>query len=373
MFKKKVWLLFIVLFVCTGLVREIDTVNAAGAAGSLKLGVNDKLTKIDAVSIKDTYYVSLRDLSLELNLNLTLQGVGIHVQGNNGSIELLNDHATALLPNGKTIPLKTFVENGRTMVPVKMTSHLGFSISFKPAQSLLRVYNSGAKLDDAAFVNQHKKALQQNVPTGTTGTKGKVVYLSFDDGPSATTSQLLDILGKYDAKATFFMLGNNMNAHASQVKRLVKDGHAPALHGMTHVKDKFYASPASALKEMNDDNAILKKITGQSTTLIRTPYGSKPYLTKAYRDKILTQGYHLWDWNVDSEDWRYKNDSNSIYNTVMREVHSLKKSSPVILMHDQKATLKVLPRILEALKKEGYAFHIITSDMEPNNFWNDKR
>ncbi|AIQ33939.1 polysaccharide deacetylase [Paenibacillus sp. FSL R5-0345] len=369
MFKKKVWLLFIVLFVCTGLVREIDSVDAAGA-GSLKLGVNDKLTDIDAVSIKDTYFVPLRDLSVELNLHLIAQGDGINVKGNNGSIKLLNDHATALLPNGKTIALNTFIKNGRTMVPVKMTTYLGFSISFKPAQSLLRVHNSGAKLDDAAFVNQHKKALQQNV---TTGTNGKVVYLSFDDGPSATTSQLLDILAKYDAKATFFMLGNNMNAHASQVKRLVKEGHAPGLHGMTHVKDKFYASPASALKEMNDDNAILKKITGQSTTLIRTPYGSKPYLTKSYRDKILTQGYHLWDWNVDSEDWRFKNDSNSIYNTVMREVHNLKKSSPVVLMHDQKATLKVLPRILETLKKEGYAFHIITSDMEPNNFWNDKR
>ncbi|WP_313638121.1 polysaccharide deacetylase family protein [Paenibacillus sp.] len=372
MFKKKVWLLFIVFFVCTGLVREIDTVNAAGA-GSLKLGVNDKLTEIEAVSIKDTYFVPLRDLSLETNLVLTLQGDGINVKGNNGSIKLLNDHATALLPNGKTIALDTLLKNGRTMVPVKMTSHLGFSISFKPAESLLRIHNSGAKLNDATFVNQHKKALQPNVTTGTTGTKGKVVYLSFDDGPSATTSQLLDILAKYDAKATFFMLGNNMNAHASQVKRLVKEGHAPGLHGMTHVKDKFYASPASALKEMNDDNAILKKLTGQSTTLIRTPYGSKPYLTKPFRDKVLTQGYHLWDWNVDSEDWRYKNDSNSIYNTVMREVHGLKKSSPVILMHDQKATLKVLPRILATLKKEGYEFHIITSDMTPNNFWKDHR
>jgi peptidoglycan/xylan/chitin deacetylase (PgdA/CDA1 family) len=354
------------------MLREIDSVNAASAA-SLKLGVNDKLTGIDAVSVKDTYFVPLRDLSQELNLQLTAQGDGINVKGNNGSIKLLNDHATALLPNGKKIALNTFLKNDRTMVPVKMTSYLGFSISFKPADSLLRVHNSGARLDDAAFVNQHKKALQQNVTTGTTGTKGKVVYLTFDDGPSATTSQLLDILAKYDAKATFFMLGNNMNAHASQVKRLVKEGHGPALHGMSHVKDKFYASPASALKEMNDDNAILKKITGQGTTLIRTPYGSKPYLTKPFRDKILTQGYHLWDWNVDSQDWRYKNDSNSIYNTVMREVHNLKKSNPVILMHDQKTTLKVLPHILETLKKEGYAFHIITSNMEPNNFWEDKR
>lgn len=105
---------------------------------------------------------------------------------------------------------------------------------------------------------------------------------------------------------------------------------------------------------MDNDNAILKKITGQSTTLIRPPYGSKPYFTKAFRDKVLAQGYHLWDWNVDSEDWKYKDASTTIYNSVMNQVHKLQKSqtNPVILMHDQKATLKVLPRILESLKKK---------------------
>lgn len=107
MFKKKVWLLFIVFFVCAGLVREIDSVNAAGA-GSLKLGVNDKLTNINAVSIKDTYFVPLRDLSLETNLVLTLHADGINVKGNNGSIRLMNDRSTATLLNGKKYPWLLF-------------------------------------------------------------------------------------------------------------------------------------------------------------------------------------------------------------------------------------------------------------------------
>lgn len=126
---------------------------------------------------------------------------------------------------------------------------------------------------------------------------------------------------------------------------------------------------------MSGANATLKKLTGTSTTLIRTPYGSKPYFTKSFRDKVLTQGYHLWDWNVDSYDWKYKQNSDRIYNTVMDQVNKLKasKTNPVILMHDQKATLKVLPRILEKLKKDGYTFKLITKDMEPLNFWKDKR
>jgi peptidoglycan/xylan/chitin deacetylase (PgdA/CDA1 family) len=375
---KKVWLLFIVLFVCSGLVREIDSVNAAGA-GSLRLGVNDKLTEIEAVAVKDTYFVPLRDLSQELKLNLIGVKDGIKVEGSRGSIKLLNDNATAVLSNGKTISLETFLKNGKRMVPLKITTYMGYVISFKPDHFLLRVKDGLATLDDAKFVNQFKKELKRNVTSGTppqvVGKQGKTVFLSFDDGPTASTSELLDILAKYNVKATFFMLGKNMNEYASQVKRTANEGHALALHGMTHVKEKFYASPAAALAEMDNDNAILKKITGQSTTLIRPPYGSKPYFTKNFRDKVLAQGYHLWDWNVDSEDWKYKEASGTIYNSVMNQVHRLQKTNtnPVILMHDQKATLKALPRILEALKKEGYEFRIISATMEPVNFWQDKR
>lgn len=375
---KKVGILFIVLFVSLGWVREIDSVHAAGAS-SLRLGVNDKLTTIEAVSVENTYYVPLRDLSQELSLKLVGLNDGISVLGQGLTIKLLNDHATAVLPNGKSIVLKTFLKNGKTMVPLKMSTYLGYGISYKADQYLLRVYDASATLDDAAFVNQYKKDLTPKASTETTapaiGKQGKTVFLTFDDGPTATTSELLDILAKYEVKATFFMLGKNMNEHPSYVKRTANEGHALALHGMTHRKEKFYASPAAALAEMNNANAVLKKITEQSTTLIRPPYGSKPYFTKTFRDKVLTQGYHLWDWNVDSEDWKYKEASGTIYTSVMNQVHKLQKtnSNPVILMHDQKATLKVLPRILETLKKEGYEFQVIASNQEPLNFWKDKR
>ncbi len=375
---KKVWLSFIVIFLCSGLVRQVETTSAT-SAGSLRLGVNDKLTVIEAISVKDTYYVPLRDLAQQLNLKLTGQSDGIEVEGQSGSLRLLKDKVTATLPDGKVIPMETFLKNGSLMVPLRMSVHLGFEISFKPDDYLLRVLDATAILDDTAFVSQYKNELKPSpvivTPPQVVGSPGKTVYLSFDDGPTATTSELLDILTKYDVKATFFMLGKNMKEYPSQVKRTAKEGHALGLHGMTHRKEKFYASPSAALSEMDGDNAVLKKLTDHSSTLIRPPYGSKPYFTKTFRDKVLTQGYHLWDWNVDSEDWKYKDDSESIYNTVMNQVHKLQKTkvNPVILMHDQKATLKVLPSILETLKKEGYEFQILTADMEPVNFWKDKR
>lgn len=376
---KKIMLLFFSLFLITGLVQI--PANAEGKTNVLKLGINDKLSGIEAVSVKGTYYVPLRALADELKWTLTGLTDGVLVSGGSGSLTLLGD-AGAVLKDGTVVPVSTFLQDGKLMVPLKVSGYLGYIISFAGDKYLLRVKDGSAGLTDEAFVAQYAAELKPKetvpaapAPSAEPGKPGQTVYLTFDDGPSVTTSQLLDILSKYEVQATFFMLGNNMNKYPSQVKRIVKEDYGLGLHGMTHRKEKFYASPAAALAEMSGDNAVLKKLTGATTTLIRPPYGSKPYFTKSFRDKVLGQGYHLWDWNVDSNDWRYKEDSDKIYNTVMEQVHTLKKSktNPVILMHDQKATLKVLPRLLEALKKDGYTFQVITKDMEPVNFWKDKR
>lgn len=383
MYIKKVMLLFMSLFLISGLVQV--QAGAEGANSILKLGVNDTLSGIEAVSVKGTYYVPLRDLGDELKWTLTGLTEGIRVSGGSGSLTLLKDDAGARLKDDRVMPVSTFVQGGKLMVPVKISGYLGYSITFAGDKYLLRVKDSSAQLADAAFAEKYAAELKPKetapavpaapAPSAEAGRPGLTVYLTFDDGPSATTGELLDILGKYKAQATFFMLGQNMNKYPSQVKRIVKEKYGLGLHGMTHRKEKFYASPAAALAEMSGSNAVLKKLTGAGTTLIRPPYGSKPYFTKSFRDRVLPQGYHLWDWNVDSEDWRYQEDSDTIYNTVMEQVRALKKSktNPVILMHDRKATLKVLPRLLETLKKEGYTFQVLTKDMEPVNFWKDKR
>ena len=372
----KVLLIFITFFL------SLTIVNEAGAVGSrtLKLSVNDRVTDITAVSIQGTYYVPLRDLSDELKLTLIGQTNGIEIKGSGGSVWLSLDNTGSKAPDGSEITLASYNENGIRMIPLKVTAYLGYIISYKPEQYLLRIQDGSAQLEDEAFVQQFQKELAPvKEPLITPDTQaiktGKVVYLTFDDGPSATTAQLLDILAKYEVKATFFMIGPHINQYPDEVKRIAQEKQGMGLHGMTHRKEKFYASPAAALAEMKGDQAILKKVTGITTNLIRTPYGSKPYFTKSFRDKVLTQDFNLWDWNVDSEDWKYKEDSVRIYNSVMAQVHKLHKSkvNPVILMHDQKATLKVLPRILDSLKKEGYQYEIITNDTKPLNFWKDLR
>ncbi|BCG57559.1 polysaccharide deacetylase family protein [Paenibacillus sp. URB8-2] len=366
----------------------------AAGSGEIKLGVNDSVTDIRAVSVEYTFYVPVRELAEKLKLSLSGTPEDLSLAGGAGSLKILKE-GKGIMEDGTEISLGTFTSGGKLMVPLKIVPLFGYSVSYKPDQHLLRITDGTQSLDDDAFAAKFKNELapeepaqpapspspavpDSSVPAPNStkpGTQGKIVYLTFDDGPSATTGQLLDILEKHGAKATFFMLGPNIGRYPGQVKRMVKSEQGLGLHGITHMKSKFYASPPAALKEMNQDNADLGAVSGQSTKLIRTPYGSKPYFTKAFRDKVLGSGYRLWDWNVDSLDWKYGSAGDSIYNNVVSQVSKLDKCgvAPVILMHDQKTTLKVLPRILDYLQMKGYQYEIITSDLKPVNFWHDTR
>ncbi|OAB36009.1 polysaccharide deacetylase [Paenibacillus glacialis] len=358
----------------------VNTVEASDAP-ILKLSINDGVSDIEAVSMNDTFYVPLRELSDGLHLRMSGTIHILTVTGSESSLTIYQKDHKIVMSDGRAETIQLFKRNGQLMVPLRVvSSYFGYTISYESQANLLRIQDRTATLSDAHFITKFTEDLMpkkiiEKPTVKPTVPQGKVVYLTFDDGPTAMTGQLLDILKNNGVKATFFMLGNNVQKYPSAVKRTLSEGHALGLHGVTHVQEKFYKSPSAALAEMDKDNQYIEKITGVRSTLIRPPYGSKPYFTQSFRNKVLGQGYHLWDWNVDSLDWKYKEATASIYNTVMNQVHKLEKhkTTPIILMHDQKSTLKALPKIIASLKKEGYSFEIITEGMTPVNFWEDRR
>jgi peptidoglycan-N-acetylglucosamine deacetylase len=203
--------------------------------------------------------------------------------------------------------------------------------------------------------------------------KENVIYLTFDDGPTSYTDELLDILGKYQIKATFFMIGPRINEHPEAVKRMHQEGHGLALHGMTHDVQKIYNNHFSPSEEMKENQEILESITGVSSKLIRPPYGSIPYLTESMRYVLDQNGFKIWDWNVDSLDWDFNN-IKYVQHTI-NEIKRLKKLgiTPVVLLHDKKETVKHLPKLLSFIKKQGYQTKIISSDQPALTFSCDGR
>ncbi|SDZ57358.1 Peptidoglycan/xylan/chitin deacetylase, PgdA/CDA1 family [Evansella caseinilytica] len=196
---------------------------------------------------------------------------------------------------------------------------------------------------------------------------GNIVYLTFDDGPNSASAEILDILDQFNAKATFFMLEPAMRTYPDIVNRIAEDGHAVALHGVTHDKNKFYQSEQSALDEMKTNQETLENITGVRSYLIRTPYGSIPYLTDSFREVLDNNGFTLWDWNIDSDDWSLA--GGDYVQNVISQIEQLDDGeTPVVLMHDKSETANHLSKLLSYLQEHGYQTKIIEEHTEPYYF-----
>lgn len=202
----------------------------------------------------------------------------------------------------------------------------------------------------------------------------KVVYLTFDDGPSCYTLPLLDVLDQYNIKATFFVVGKSAPEDITALKETVKRGHTLAVHSYSHQYQDIYQSPDAYLADFQRQRDLIHDTTGVEPTIYRYPGGSINGYNKNTYKKIITEmnrrGYTYYDWNVDSGDATGNNiPADTIYNNVMNGVSGKEKA--IVLLHNtsaKKTTLDVMPRLIESLLKQGYRFEKLDNTVEPTNF-----
>ena len=171
----------------------------------------------------------------------------------------------------------------------------------------------------------------------------KAVALTFDDGPSPKTTPIaLELLKKYNAKGTFFMVGHAVEGNEEIVKQVVAEGHQIGNHSWDHpVLTKI--SLEKAKSQINDTTAALKKASGVDVHIMRPPYGAINGAIQAAVD----QSFILWD--VDTLDWKNRNTA-----SIMKEVRKAQAGS-IILMHDiHQTTIDALPLILQYLTEQGF-------------------
>ena len=198
----------------------------------------------------------------------------------------------------------------------------------------------------------------------------KVCYLTFDDGPSLNTLSILDILKEYNAKATFFVIGNSLTQENSHVvNRIINEGHVIGLHANNHAYDDFYKDNTSWLHDYETLFSLLRDEYHITADLFRFPGGSAcSYLEgkgAEYIKIMHEKGFSCFDWNVSGEDAVGNPTSDSIYKNVLDD--ALKYNTPVVLLHDSAvcdATVEALPMIMEHLHKEGYSFHTLENRKE---------
>ncbi len=194
----------------------------------------------------------------------------------------------------------------------------------------------------------------------------KTAYLTFDDGPSELTYQILDILAEHQIKATFFVNGHN-DAEAIALYKAIQDaGHVIGNHTYSHYYPNIYASADAFMEDVYRLDELLYTATGVRPRLIRFPGGSSSSsLTAPVRNAIIrrlfTEGYQYFDWNVDGKDsLSIVQSPEQIVNNVV--TGALKQDCAVILLHDRESkvnTVAALPAIIDQLTELGYQFEAL--------------
>ena len=200
---------------------------------------------------------------------------------------------------------------------------------------------------------------------------GKKVYLTFDDGPSAYTDEILDILEEKGVKATFFVVGKEEEYYPAY-QRIVEDGHSIGIHSYSHVYDSVYASLDSFKYDVESMHDLIYNVTGYDAWLYRFPGGSSNKTSGVDIQDCMKyledNGYVYFDWNAqngDAVDY-YVSPDQLNYN-VMSFVRNNSGDS-VVLMHDlggHHNTMEALPDLIDTLKAEGYELLPITENTVP--------
>lgn len=193
----------------------------------------------------------------------------------------------------------------------------------------------------------------------------KIIYLTFDDGPSyKVTNSVLDILKENKVNGTFFLIGNQIKGKEKIVKRIYNEGNCLGLHSYTHNYKKIYSSEDNFIKEMFDCRDEVKKVVGISPNIIRFPGGSHKRLSKNLLMKLHEKNFKVHDWNLDNCDGlKPKTSPEELYEKAIER--SEKKKRIVLLLHCadvHENTHKALPKIIKYYKSQGYEFRTITEE-----------
>ena len=191
-------------------------------------------------------------------------------------------------------------------------------------------------------------------PENIEGTR--YVYLTFDDGPSSSTSDILDILQKYNVKATFFVCGKPDSRYTDVYKRIVDEGHTLGMHSYSHKYSTIYESMDSFKADLDKLRVFLYETTGVWAKYYRFPGGSSNTVSQVDMKELVSylsdSEITFFDWNVSGGDATTGATKATIVNNVVANVPRFKHS--IVLLHDaadKKSTVDALPEIIEAIQQ----------------------
>lgn len=231
-----------------------------------------------------------------------------------------------------------------------------YTVSYKVSDS------SGNTAEAVRTVRVYKPMTDNVVNPGN-----KVVYLTFDDGPGPYTQELLDVLDRYNVKATFFVT-NGKPDYQNLIAEEASRGHTVAIHSASHDYSRIYQSVDAYFDDLNEMNNIIFTQTGKYADIIRFPGGSSNTVSRSYCEGIMSQlvcaveakGFRYCDWNVSSGDAGSANTASQVICNVINGIKG--RNISIVLQHDiKKFSVDAVEEIIQWGLSEGYTFLPITS------------
>jgi peptidoglycan/xylan/chitin deacetylase (PgdA/CDA1 family) len=205
---------------------------------------------------------------------------------------------------------------------------------------------------------------------GETVTGEKTVCLTFDDGPSENTDEILKILDQYGIKATFFVVGKTGEENQRRMRDIVAAGHTLAVHGWSHDYKKIYASVEAYLEDFHQLYEWIYEVTGDYPQVFRFPGGSINAYNRGIYQEIIAEmtrrGFVYFDWNASAQDATAKPLAASVI--ASNCLKGVGKDLTVVLCHDSAArttTVEALPAVIEGYQAAGYTFAALTPGVTP--------
>ncbi|WP_379127622.1 polysaccharide deacetylase family protein [Paenibacillus sp. sgz500958] len=214
----------------------------------------------------------------------------------------------------------------------------------------------------ASAVSPAQPAVKEEKP-------GKIIYLTFDDGPSQVTPKILEILKREKVKATFFVLGNGAASHPELINAIWEQGHAIGNHSYNHDYHDLYSGFTHFWNQIKRTEEIVRSITGIRPQLVRAPGGTAGHFDDTYFYLLKQAGYLVTDWNVDSGDSKRRGVPAG--EIIAESVPDTDAARVVLLMHDgggHEQTAKALPEIIARYKAAGYEFGVLDEKVKPVQF-----
>lgn len=255
--------------------------------------------------------------------------------------------------NTKALEVKLFMSQ-KEQVQKKVSDKLAAIEKVRHLNIPLPVYFKGKTIHGIEMNGEAKATTTSETSKQKEATASRYpIALTFDDGPMPQmTSRVLDVLKKNKVKATFFVVGKQVEQNPNLLIQIVHDGHSVGNHSWSH--QYFQYSTSAAQSEIDKTSTLVYNLTGVKISLFRPPAG---ILTNGLVSYANQKNYATVMWSVDAKDWRYyRNSPQALIDSVLQEA----RPGGIILLHDgggdRSTTIEALPKIITELKKRGYDF-----------------